>query len=496
MSLRRTSARLVLGLAAICLTMVAATEVWAQDVWPYRIGVLGPRRVYTDPTLDADEVRTPNLAYGALSGEIFRLLNQDYRFQAMPENDLREAGLRAVVLHQDTLGLADSLRGDGIEQFGEYELDSAIYSLRSALERYAAAQASQTDPEAVALAHMYLARALLEQANSDEENRDYLSMLARENFEEMIRLDSNLNFRAGLYPEHVVALFRQAYLALLENNGMRLGLHTSVAETHVNRHMLDYLVYPYIIRTGGGIQLVVQVFDVETGSFDVFWEVIELTSETRTSIERVNRLISRFVACVPVRRNPPPPVVGGDAQHLFLQAGWSAAAYGSKPTAEQFLNQGIVLSLDYHFTDNFAVLARATMLFGSRDPAGNLLDGFNSIRSALGVAFSFRFGLLRLSLATGIELNRVSGFEATDEFWCKVSDGELGTFGSSDCIDEELSTQPPGLLVGPFIMPGFSFEIFSPFSLFLNGTFAFYLSDSDTEIDFPLGGEVGIEYRF
>ena len=491
MSTRRSKAPLGLGLVAIFLIVGAPTEVFAQDVWPYRIGVLGPAPVYTDPTLDADEVRTPNLAYGALSEEIFRVLDQDYRFQAMPENDLREAGLRAVVLHQDTLGLADALRRDGIEQFGEYELDSAVYSLRSALERYAAAQAAQTEPEAVALAHLYLARALLEQANSDQDNRDYLSMLARENFEEMIRLDSNINIRAGLYPEHVVALFRQAYLALLEDNGMRLGLHTSVAETHVNRHMLDYLVYPYIIRTVDGIQMVVQVFDVETRSFDVFWEVIELTSETGSSIERVNRLISRFVACIPVRRNPPPPAVGVDAQHFFLQAGWSAAVYGSKPTAEQFFNQGIVLMLDYHFTEYFAVVGRANMLFGSRDPDGNLLSGFNSIRSALGVAFSLRFGFLRLSLATGIELNRVGGFEATNEFWCKVSDGERATFGSEDCLSGEITRQDPAFLVGPFIMPGLSFEIFNPFSLYLNGTFAFYVSDFSSHVDFPLGGEVG-----
>jgi len=45
-------------------------------------------------------------------------------------------------------------------------------------------------------------------------------------------------------------------------------------------------------------------------------------------------------------------------------------------------------------------------------------------------------------------------------------------------------------------MPGLSFDVISPFSLYLNGNFGFYLSDNANDVDFPLSGEGGIEYRF
>ncbi len=45
------------------------------------------------------------------------------------------------------------------------------------------------------------------------------------------------------------------------------------------------------------------------------------------------------------------------------------------------------------------------------------------------------------------------------------------------------------------MMPGLSIDIVPPFAAYLLGSFAFYVN-SDRALDFPMGGEIGLEYRF
>ena len=483
---------LVIGVLGVLAIPHAAL---GQPVDPYLSTVLGPARVYSDPTAAAAQIRTPRLSYPALVRELGLTLEHDPRFAVLDEEDLLAAA-RTAPAHE-MIEYVHVLRDRGIEEFGLFEIDSAIDSLETAIRRYEEAGASITRPRDLATAYEYLARALIERANiaTDGERRSNALASARHAFKALILLNPNAEIREGLFPQEVVTLFREVYIGLLFDDGISLGLTSDSARSLIAQIDLDYVFHPYFIRDASGVRLVLQIFD--RSASEVFRAVVPLTADTATSVERVNRIASKFVACIPLRRETIPGPAPVDAGHLFLQAGWGFTYYGVRPTDKQFINQGISVSLDYLLTENFGFFGRGSVLFGERDSDGDLLAGFTSVRATLGLMLSMRFNWLRIWFGTGVEFNRVGSFQATEDFWCKVSNGNLNTYEAGrDCRSAEVIRVDPRNLFGAYLMPGLSFDVISPFSLYLNGNFGFYLSDNANDVDFPLSGEGGIEYRF
>ena len=127
----------------------------AQEIWPYRTAVIAPLPVYTDP--GSDSIRTPRLSYPALTSELTRTLDHEVRFDIVSGEELRAASLSDT--SELGLALAHALREDGIEQFQQYEIASAITSLTEAIRQYRDAEAVRTDARALSEAYQYLARA-------------------------------------------------------------------------------------------------------------------------------------------------------------------------------------------------------------------------------------------------------------------------------------------------------------------------------------------------
>jgi hypothetical protein len=487
-------------MAAGLLLLVAATRpAVAADVWPYRVAVMGRAPRFTDPQLDTTSSATPTVSYPDLTEVLVRALRGDARFDVVDAEDL--LGSPNPTDEQRARQLGDALRDLGIEEFGQYEIESSIADLEDSVRFYREAHTALSDPREVAPAYEYLARGYLERAHLQPDRATEAEPMARQAFKEMIRLNPAAPIREGLYPPEVVAQFQQAFLELMRDDGRELSMSDSAAAELLQRWHLDVIVYPFFLRDASGSRLVFEVHAVEGIHVQLdaesFRTVVPLASSQEAALDQVDRAFSRFLACLPVRYRPPPPRAPGDAGRSFLQAGWSASVYGDKPTDAQFLNQGVSLTYDYHLTDNLGFFGRANIQFGGRDPNGDLLSGFTSTRTALGVALSYRFGLLRLFLGTGLEVNFVSSFTATDDFWCKVTGGRFETFGvGQDCLPSDVTHQAAVTLLGPYLMPGASFDLAPPFGLYLLGSFAFYVSSTSAHIDFPIGGEAGIEYRF
>jgi tetratricopeptide (TPR) repeat protein len=482
----------VASAVALALTL-APSPAAAQAVWPYRIGVMGPAPIYSDPTAEARDLRTPQLSYPALTRELEAALAEDVRFALVDEEALRLAARAAV--DDEQAEYIDLLRDNGIEQFALYEIDSSIDSLRRAAQRYRDAGLDFVRPREVATTWEYLARAYLEQARvRPDDGREALAE-ARRAFKEVIRLTPNPGISRDAFPDAVVDTYEEAYLELLLDDGRELVMGVDRAVTVGARFGLDYLVAPFFVRDTSGARLVLHIVDVR-GRSVAFRETIPLTAATETSRDAVSRAISRFVACAPLRREPEPPVMAVDAGRVFLSAGWGFTFYGERPTADQFLNQGVALQAGYQLTENLGVFGRAAVLFGSRDASGDLLEPITSVRSAAGMLFSLRVDWFRPWLGTGVEVNWLGAYRATDEFWCKVSDGLSAEFGAGQaCRASDVTREAASVQVGAYLMPGLSFGLTPAFSLYLNGNFGFYLTDSGT-VDFPLAGESGIEYRF
>ncbi|MBN1947830.1 MAG: hypothetical protein JW797_19345 [Bradymonadales bacterium] len=468
----------------------------AADLWPYRVALLGPSLLFADPGLGPTGLATPNLSRQELNREILNTLKQDPRFQPIEEEEIHRADFQHLQQNQIYAQMADMYRLNGMEEFGRYDLDTAIPSLQQAIEHYLLAGAARATPREVAIAYEFLARAYIERAQTRPDLAIEARTNARAAFREMIRLNPSLLIAPDQYPREVVEIYRDAYYELLREDGRALDLDEASLQTLALQHQLDLLVYTYFLRDSRGLSFVLQVADF-SGAVGSTREVLLLTDETGSSRERVSRAISRIVACYPLRHQPPPPPSPGDDGTINIQAGWANTFYGSRPTERYFFNQGLTVALSYFFTDYLALYGQATMLFGQRDPDGNLLSGFNSFRSIIGLILSYRITWFRSYFAFGIEGNRVGAFRATDDFWCKVTGGQFVTYEpGKDCLAHEIVIQPDLFLVGPHLRAGVSFDLPGPFSLFLAGDFAFYLFSQVEDLDFPFGAQTGVEYRF
>jgi hypothetical protein len=479
-------------LAALLWPALAA----AQLLDPYRVAVFTPTPArYTDPRLAEDEeARTSELDYAELRKEIERVLSADVRFAFVGAGELLERDARDPA-EAATRQLANNTRASGIEEFGRYELPTAINNLEEALELYASSSAHLTHPRDVAEAHEYLARTFVERAGTgSNEQRIELHNRARAHFREMIRLRPASGIREGVFPGAVVEIYQMAYLELLEDDGAALSLPAERAQALAKRHELERVVWAFSLVEPGQRRLVIEVYDAEGRR-----EARELlpVRETASAVERVNRALSRYLACVPARYPPPPPGSPGDAGRFFLQVGWGAGVYAERPTEGQFANQGIGVTVDHHLSDYLGLFGRANVMFSGRDSEGDLLSRFTSTRLSGGMLLSARLDWLRPFLGLGFELNVVGGFTASDNFWCKVTRGDTRSFGAGRaCLPGDVQEQGPRVLLGPALMPGVSFDVLGPFAIYALGSFAFYISDAKTNIDFPVVGEAGIEYRF
>lgn len=481
---------------ALLLVALAVPRLGAsQDIAPYRAAIFMPNPVfYTDPRLAPEETRAPGFSYPRVRDELKHVLSSDARFTLVGAEELVEIDASREVENGMKL-VADDQRDYGIDYFGRYELHSAREQLDEALDSYRRAEAYLTDPRDVARAYEYRARTLIEMVATGMDDPLPLVNAAREDFRQMIRLDPESGIREGLFPSAVVELYQQAYLELLADDGALLSLTSDRAQALAARYQLDRVVWAFFLRDASGRRLVLEVYDA--GGRRESRQILAMQEDTELAVRRLNRAVSRYLACEPIRYEPPPPAPPGDAGRFFLQAGWGAGVFAERPTAGQFLNQGIGVTLDLHLSDNLGIFGRANVMFSGRDPEGDLLSRFTSTRLSGGLALSARMDWFRPFLGLGFELNVVGHITASDNFWCKVSGGSPTTFGPGRaCLPGDLQEQSTSVLFGPYLMPGFSIDIVSPFALYLLGSFAFYISDASTNLDFPLVGEAGIEYRF
>ena len=137
-----------------CLLLFAfpagMSPVVADELQPYRVAVLGPPPVYSDPNLVQQEGATPNLSRQELNREVFALFNADPRFDAVAEDDIRRADFQFLRDNQVEAEIADMHRINGIEEFCQYDLVTAIFSLEQAVDYYTVSGSLRAYPRCVA----------------------------------------------------------------------------------------------------------------------------------------------------------------------------------------------------------------------------------------------------------------------------------------------------------------------------------------------------------
>ena len=160
-------ARLAILTCLLLLAFLAGmSPVYADELQPYRVAVLGPPPVYSDPNLAQQEGATPNLSRQELNREVFALFDADPRFDAVAEDDIRRADFQFLRDNQVEAEIADMHRINGMEEFSQYDLDTAIFSLEQAVDYYTVSGSIRANPRSMATAYEYLALAYIERAQT------------------------------------------------------------------------------------------------------------------------------------------------------------------------------------------------------------------------------------------------------------------------------------------------------------------------------------------
>ena len=95
-------------------------------------------------------------------------------------------------------------------------------------------------------------------------------------------------------------------------------------------------------------------------------------------------------------------------------------------------------------------------------------------------------------LVTIVQDGQIQGeFEITENFFCKVN------INAPDCQAGDISVQDPGWLFGVNSQVGAGVKLYRELYLLVAGSFSFVVFPlSEPPLDFPVGFDVGLEYRF
>ena len=480
--------RAVLMVVATGLLM-SAIPVAAQNRAPaedprYRVFIHGPIGAFPDPDVVREEGVTPDVR-GLEQALNDYFTDHDDRF-VLVDRDLIFEGLGNGTKLLKFLRSADSLVDKAQEARARFDLRVAERNLREATEAYEDVEAPVFFPEEVARAYEYLGLIYASQ-NRDEEA---VSVFIR-----MLELDPTRVLVHPFYFEGTEARFREARKRLLDSR----AAGPNENDRGVLRRLGDavdasIVISAFVVQKGETSELVIFAYrrDGEQQTF-LPVERVALSGDPDVDRERANRLASRIAACVEPLPAPAPRPPDSDKGHLYVDSSFAYYVFFVTDTGATFPNLGLSVNASYLLTDNFALVSRVNFLTAGDDPSREQLTDFTTIRLSLGGGFSFRLagGWVRPYLNITGEAANFGRFERTTSFFCKVNPD------SSECETDDIVSEAPGWLYGAATRAGVSMKLYRDLYVTVGGGLSFYFIPRDLPaLNFPLGFDSGLEYRF
>lgn len=501
---------LVMGaLLCVCWVMPHPTAL-AQSSLPTMRDVPQPphvpRRVLVHaPVLHADHALDPRrtglqeVSPRELRGRLARALQREPRWEVADDELLALFAEReAPAVERSLEAVARQGLRIGVDHFRVYNLAAAIESLQAGLESAAQTRLRWEEPELLAEGHFMLGLAHLaaaDQANPDERYRH--ESAARLAFRQVHRLEPNRRIDRDSYPNTVLAVWDRAVADHGLENGRGLGLQREEAAWLAQALGLDNLLHTWIYSSGNHAWVHVQLYDRASGRFvheasrrtglevDAIWEVLDLET-------------SRAEACVPPRA-PPSGTRRQLPEELYLTSLFSVGTWLESPARTPFVAPGFHVSAARPLTEDLSLTAGTGFSFGLPDSDGVLIRRLDTLRFSLGLAYVFRWRRSRVHFGVSQELTRVSRVMATREFWCRVTEGEPVSFDDfRACTPDDIEERPGRWQMGAVLEPAYAWSFAGRFTLHAQLRMGVYLVplDIDLPVDYPLGAEIGVGYRF
>jgi hypothetical protein len=198
-------------------------------------------------------------------------------------------------------------------------------------------------------------------------------------------------------------------------------------------------------------------------------------------------------ACIEPLPVPKARPIDTDEGHIYVDTTFSYYRFFVPEAGTDFPNIGFAVDVAYLLTDKFALVSRVNVLTVGDDPSGEQLTDFSTVRLSLGGGFSYPLwnGWVRPYLYLSGEAANFGRFERTTDFFCKVNKN------ARVCDEDDIISEAPGWLYGASARAGLSVRLYQAFHATISTGFSFYFIPRDLPaLNFPLGLDTGLEYRF
>ena len=212
-------------------------------------------------------------------------------------------------------------------------------------------------------------------------------------------------------------------------------------------------------------------------------------SATATQLEAG---LGRWLDCVPIptRAGTTAPRI---SRPLRMDTSAAYALYLRQPTRQLFHSVGFAAGLNQQIRPGLGWFARVNMFTSLSDPYRDLLHAFNSVRVIAGVSFALTWPTFRLWARPGVDVHTFGRFIATVDPNCKL-------FGEKHrlCDASTVSTLDQSVLAGFHLALGGDVNLGRRFFVTarISGTAYILPLSSVSDLNYPLGVEAGLGYRF
>jgi len=490
-------AALLLAVAAPALAAPPRTEPGESNLRPRTIAVWAPIRHYIVPSAaPASSLAEVSLVQvsRALRAQVeadprHRLINEEPLTRLLTaQRDEAQSDLRFVATRSAQLG---------VEYFKQSDLRSAVDQLEEAQSLLERTGLFWTDPTLAVTVWRTLALAELELAQGAQEGSEGQTLheaKATAAFKELIRWAPGERFSREDYPAEVVATLERAYLEHLLSLGSDLRVRAAEAKRLATQLGVEELVFAFAISSGDETVVGLQFFDAASQQF-----VVDETKRVAPAVaaDTYSMLLSDALACQPPRFLPPDPA-GLDTGHTYTSAGYNGGYFLDTPTRAPFYTQGASVQVSHMLSENAGLYAGGRFVFGRRDTDGDLLDRVDMARTDFGATFAIRNRRFRLYGNVGVDVAFVGAVTATEDFWCKVTGGEVRAIDAGrGCREGSITKTAAQAQAGLGWTVGGQVLLGGPFWASLDANTAIYmLPFGERPFDIPMGGSLQLGYRF
>ena len=229
-------------------------------------------------------------------------------------------------------------------------------------------------------------------------------------------------------------------------------------------------------------------------AFDATERVLVAIPTSQALADAVDRLMSRHASCLrePVITQSPVVAPSQGRSPLSIRAAMSYASFLRHPTTLDvpFGNYGLRLGAQWLLTRDFGLVSSVQILISQSQYSGLVAtENFPTLRGFLGAELGYTLGRWRASMQVTGDITHVSEFSVWGNVTCVT---RPGCSPESDLITYDSY----GLMLGVNARPSVSYQLDRSLELVANASASYFFLSGDGELNFPLGADLGLQYRF